>query len=240
MRRTMVTASALALGLGMAAYSEDAKAAVFIGLQQAGVNGGAIQQVAAGGSQADYDASYGTFEGVDVALDGFGFTAPPQVLNSTTIAIDNAVGAGGEIKIYVTVTNIVPGGSTDFSSALSVANISENWTETLATYYDNANGIFTTTNLLASQFFNTSGGGNFDDLDIATNTPFSVTGVFTINAPNVGGSNAGIIVEAETTANPIPEPASLVMLLGSLASLGIFGWRQRNGKARDLANAAVS
>src|ERR1051325_8701823 len=98
-----IAVAATAIMLSLAA--PEAKAGVFIGLQQ---NGGAITTVASGSGSVpiQYNAPFGNFEAGTVPLTGTPLLPPPQLLNSTSISVNNNGGNAGTLNVYVTVTDI--------------------------------------------------------------------------------------------------------------------------------------
>src|SRR5262245_13851833 len=101
------TLALLAAGLACTVSAEAANAAVIsIGLQQAGVNGGAITTVDSGVGSADFSGDYGTYN-VNVASgSGFPDILLPDVLQTASRNVssvtDSNPTAGGVLNIFIT------------------------------------------------------------------------------------------------------------------------------------------
>src|SRR6185436_14303090 len=149
MRAITKFAVAAAALVSASAFAGTSQAAIFIGLQQAGVNGGAITTVATGAIAAVYAASYGTFElELVTGTDG----VDPTILGSTTSDHNFETTTGGSIDIYVTRDNI--GGPIPFKflSTFTSNVLPSGWTVTETTYADAANGMYGGTVLSSHAF----------------------------------------------------------------------------------------
>jgi hypothetical protein len=221
----LVVAATAALSLAASA----ANAAIFIGLQQ---DGGPIVPavpIASGPGFAVSSAPFGEFELVTVTGFGQPLLVPPPLLIGTASVSNNAGGSAGLLTIYITSTdNTVPIGSVQFTSDFTAINLTAGWTETVQTFLDPANGVFTTPGAPLGQVsFNATG----HDTDIVNRDtgagPYSKTAVLSISAPSLGASNTSVGLRGVANAVPIPEPASLALLGAALSGFGIAVRRRR-------------
>jgi hypothetical protein len=165
---------------------------VSIGLQQAGVNGGAVTQVATASSpsSASFNANYGTFTSVSVTGTGNPPLFNPSLLNSDTID----VAGGGSLNIFVTSQHISqPTGLMNFLSSFTSNALTAGWTVTERTFVDAGDGKFTTTTPASSELFTGIGHNVMTSAPINTGAgPYSVTEEYSISAPSNGDANATI------------------------------------------------
>jgi hypothetical protein len=210
-------------GMALAALASGlAHANVYIGLREAGVNGGALTQVASGADFASWSGAYGS----PFDIQSISITNLTDELAST--ALDILGTRPATLNVFVTSTDQM--GNSPWLSAFAVNSLSLGWTITESTFIDFANGIFTTAVPLASEVFNAI--GTATSVDSADGPkPHSVTAVYTINDPRGFGSTLGTI---RVSAAPVPEPSSILLLLGSIGWLSFIGMRGR----KNTTNAA--
>ena len=211
MRAITKFAVATAAIVSAAAFAGAADATVFIGLQQAGVNGGAITTVASGPA-AVFAASYGTFElelitgvpGVD-----------PSILGSTTNDTNIASTSGGTLDIYVTRDGIAGPIPFKFLSTFTSNALPAGWTVNQTTYVDASNGVYGGT-ALSSHLFTTI--GTFTDLNgfVGGAGPYSVTTRYTLVAPTGGNSLNTISIQDGT----VPEPGTWALMIMGFGGAG--------------------
>lgn len=211
--KTLTLTSALALLLGISA----AQASVLIGLQQAGVNGGAITTQITDGDFASWAGSYGTFN--INAITGAVPPATVNILDSTALNISGQT--PGELKVYVTSTNQSGGQFLSFLSSLTENILPTGWKATLATYVDTTNTPYGLTTNLASHEFNAIG-TNVSTLGLDLPALYSITAVYDLVSTGLGTSLATIHVSASN----IPEPSSILLLLGALG-WGYLAYRNK-------------
>jgi len=208
-----LSAVALAAGLATAANA----ATITIGLQQTGVNGGAITNEGSG----PISLSYGSFNLNNVS----GITNPnivlPQLLNSN--AIDASTAGTGTLNVFVTASGLTaPIGSIPFQSAFTVNTLTPGWTVLEQTFISSANALFGGS-LLDATSFGAIGTNVLTALGVTGAGPYSITAEYTITALGSGSSNATINVSA------VPEPATWAMMLLGFVGLG-FAFRQSRRK----------
>jgi hypothetical protein len=236
-----------AAGILMSCASAAWSAPVYIGLQETGVNSGAITEEAIGAGTASItnlvygNTTNGTFQ-LTVNVTGTGGTPslPEPDLSSTLSATTES--HPGIIAIYVTEINQFPVGFSDFYSQFGVSSLGAGITLTESTYLHEcvvpnascnttigAGGdLFATTTLLSTTNFSATGlttlySGN--GLPIAT-TPYAITEVYTIDFTRQSTSTSASINVT------VPEPMSITLLGGSMIGLRLLRGRRRADRAR--------
>lgn len=227
MKTKLAAGAALGAVLMMAA---PASATVFIGLQQAGVDGGAgvgnVATVASDPSSAIFAGSYGSFT-VNTVSGNVGVN--PDLLDSTS---NNLVRTStpGTLTIFVTSTDLTaPVGNLDWTSGFTANFVSQGWSVTESTYYDPSNGKFGGT-LLSSETFGPGDPLGRHDHSLANPGPgpYSVTEEYVITAGGAGSALSTISLQA------VPEPATWGLMLIGVGGLGAV-LRRRNALARAAA-----
>ena len=137
----------------------------------------------------------------------------PDYLNSN--AIGGSTTGSGTLTLYVTETGLTQAAQQLFLSGFSSNNLPGGLSVTEQTFLDtgnSGNNVFTTATPLGSQSFTAFGAVQQTPNLGPLAGPFSITEVYTINAPGAGTFNATIDVSA------VPEPATWAMLI-----LGFLG-----------------
>lgn len=198
---------------------------ISIGLQQAGVNGGAITTEGTGNGIASITGvPYGSFAlnsatAQDTATLGF-----PNLVFSN--AINTSSGTAGTLNVWITAQNLTePTGLQNVLSSFTSNTLPAGWTVTEKTFYDAGNGLFTTTTPLGSATF-TAIGTNLQTNAVTFTTPFSITEEYILTAIGAGTANDTI-----DTSVLVPEPASLALLGSALTVLGLAIRRRRRKSA---------
>jgi hypothetical protein len=225
MRSTLTSAAAVVAGLSFATPSN---AGIFIALQEAGVNGGARTEVAQDNTAplflpgyALFSGQYGTFKINTIT----GETPPTSINPLDSIAMNTSSKTPGELKVFVSATNIAVPAATLFLSSFTSNLLPAGWTAHLSTYWDAGNTKYATTSQLGDATFSSIG----TDIDIAGLGGFSgsisVTGIYDIKSTGSGTAQSSLSIQA------IPEPSSLFLLGASLTIMGMFAHR-RKAKSR--------
>jgi hypothetical protein len=240
--RTPLRFAALAAALTvMAATAAPAQAdtALIIGLQEAGVNGGAITMYP---TAAGLNAAYGTFSQVNPS----GIGNPAQIAPTPTVPLLQAATIDvstvpGTLVVWMTASGNLganlPLGTQAFESSFRQNLLPDGWTVQVDTFLDPADGIFTTAIPLSSHLFRASD-PTFDQIVRADpgNGFYSVTARFTISANDiVGSTNTTADIAFVPPARAVPGPIAGAGLPGLiLASGGLFGWWRRRQRAGRL------
>jgi hypothetical protein len=203
-----LTIAAFATGITIGVAS---RADVYIGMQQAGVNGGALTQVATGTHSASFVGPYS------------------QVFNSHNISVtdvgDQLVSASFDLlgtapaTLYVYVTSTHQGGGSAFLSTLTSTTLPPGGLVRLSTYIDDADGVFTTPTPL-SAFVANAPGSLVDDAAATCHDPCSVTGVYEVHSP--GHNLLSFTDSIRVGATRIPEPSTLMLLAGFAGLTAMF------------------
>lgn len=208
----------LAAGVLLSTVAAASAATVTIGLQQAGVNGGAITTVASGAGAANIsNLPYGSFSSNTVDGTGKPILPAPDVLDSNSLNV--TTGTAGTLRVYITSQN-----NTDVSnvwlSSFTSNRLTSGWSVTEQTFLDPANGLFSTAIALGSAAF--SGLGTSAAAAIAASGGnYSVTHLYTIVSNGVGVANSTINLST-------PIPGALPLFATGL--LGLWALRRRNKK----------
>jgi hypothetical protein len=224
----MTTAAALTVMVAAAVPAQGLP--IFIGLQEAGVNDGAITIF-----NGPQNSPYGTFIHTNNSLVANAEEIPPTptlpLLSGDTIDVSVIPGT---LVVWMTVTGNLganlPLGTQAFESSFRQNLLPDGWTVQVDTFLDPSDGIFTTAIPLSSHLFQASD-PTFDQIVRADpgNGFYSVTARFTIAANDiVGSTNTTADIAFVPPASAVPAPIAGAGLPGLiLASGGLLGWWRR-------------
>ncbi|HEX7944307.1 MAG TPA: PEPxxWA-CTERM sorting domain-containing protein [Phenylobacterium sp.] len=213
----------------MAAFAGSANAAIFIGLQQAGVDGdgggaacvsGGICTKASGAAAAVFFGTYGSFE-MELLTGTQG--VDPALLGSTT-SDTNSLGAGGTLDVYVTRTDIDGPVPLSFFSSFTSNVLPAGWTVTQSTYVSTANALYTGT-LLSSHLFTAADTFSETKAFAGGAGPYSVTTRYTLTAPTTGNALSTVAIAS------VPEPGTWALMITGFGGAGAMIRRRRRAIA---------
>jgi hypothetical protein len=227
-------AVAAVAAFALAGTPRDARASLFFGLQEAGVNGGAIFTV---GSVPDFTSGSftGTYGDFTVTIFG-GASDNGQTLSdllSSTTSVTNNSGTSKTLNLWVSQTDYTLPAGTPLRVESGMGGSVNTGTLTLTNMYqayaDKNNlaygtGDFTNgpqTGVMTGSTFQT--GSMVGSFDRTAGQDYSLTSLtaFTLS----GNGKANFSNEIDVTA--IPEPTTPVTAFTSLGLLGALGWLRR-------------
>jgi hypothetical protein len=238
--KAVIGALALAAG-GVAALPAQAET-IYIGFQDANVNGGAITLKASGPATSGpfFNGSYGAFHITNaLGLDTGGNPSSPNFGSSATVGTKGALATAETITIYVEEVGLT-GPSEAFQVGLTGNFLSAGWTA-VETAYETSGAAppppWVTANPLFSHMFT---GTNVAVAEngigaAASGAFYTLTEKYVITAPASDMSGHVLLTENVITTPVIPEPATWGMLVIGFVGLGYAAFR-RNVKSRVAAD----
>jgi hypothetical protein len=209
------------------ASTANAATLISIGLQQAGVNGGAITGVGSSGTDsANFNGAYGDFN-INLVT---GLAAD----NAFSTTSNNHAMKAATLNVFVTLQGIDdPTGAFAVLSAFTENGLPSGFSVTETTYFNSDNALFGTNTFLATKTF-TGPVTNDSDSSLAfvnvLTTPYSVTAKYTIVAGGAGTANSTITISAET-----PLPGTLPLIASGLGALWMVGRKRKARKTPAVA-----
>jgi len=221
------------VGAAILGAPAQARAEFRLSLQEAGVNGGAITQVATGGdfTPLQFSGTYGDFSVTFFGATSTNGASLSDIMSSTTTIV-NLNGSSRTLTMYVSQTNFtLPTGpklnveSGQSGTLTSGTVVLANQFQAYADAGNSINGIggFTNGAQTATQTGSTFDTGSANGLFTRGSGSYSLTTVSTLNLS--GGAILNLSNHENVT--PVPVPAGVVLAISGLPFLGIGAWLRR-------------
>ncbi len=211
---TGLLGATMVVGMTVAAAPQAHAVLVSIGLQESGVNGGAITTETTGAGNASISGvSYGTFTLNNVSGTGAPFLVSPDF---DTNSLNAVASSAGTLNVFITESGITsPVGGTQLLSSFTENSITSGWTVTESTWLDNANGTFTKVTALGNGTFSVIG-TNQVVTAASLGSDYSITVEYSIVSNGAGSDNSTVDIQN------VPEPMSVGLLGLGLLGLGLL------------------
>jgi hypothetical protein len=221
MRKFLLTATTL-LAVPLLWASAANATLISIGLQEAGVNGGAVTTIATDGGTGDTGVAavaYGSFTINNISALGAPFLTQPQF---DTNSINLASSSGGTLTVFITEQGLsLPTGISTFLSSFT-ANLLNGAVTSVqeSTLISTANALYSGTTLASAVL--TSIGITIDtDATPALASPYSETAVYVVTTTGTANVNDTINIAS------VPEPATMAIVGTGLFGIGVIRRRRR-------------
>jgi|SRR5665213_1123662 len=215
MYRKQLLALAGLAGIGGMLLSAPASAAtVTVGLQEAGVNSGAITN-----EGSSFNGSYGTFT-ANIS-NGLGQSTPTNLLSAQSLNVSGST--AGVLNVFVTVSDLTsPLGLLNFMSSFTENVLDPGLSVQMTTYLSSANALFTGVELNGRGFTSIGTAILSNSGDTGTG-PYSITANFMIVSDSSVGTASSTIAVSSTT----PLPGTLPLFAGGLGLVGMLVRRRK-------------
>lgn len=201
-----------AAAVSIASFASTASAAVLItiGLSQ---DGGAITSVASANDNVGVvGLTFGDFNINNISAS---VGVLPDLLNSNSLNTRSTGTAFHSLKVYITGQNYTFVNNSGWISALTSNALTAGFSVQEQTFYNANNALFGVGGTQLANFtFNAIGAQSIGALGTAGPAPYSLTHVYTINAPGAGSANSTIDIFA------IPEPTTWALMIMGFGGVG--------------------
>jgi hypothetical protein len=209
----LVSSIALAAALPTAVNA----ATVTIGLQEAGVNGGAITNEGSAAGNLAVSTAYGTY-----TINNISGTS--DAFNSLSGNSIDTAASSGILKVFITAQGLTTP-TLSFLSAFTQNSLTAGMTVQELTFFDSANGLFSisggTVTALASMSFSATGASSTTSFLNSGSGPYSITEEYIITANQAGSANSTIVVS-------VPETSTWAMMILGFLGVGFMAYRRKD------------
>ena len=219
-------------GVAALCFAAQAQASLIsIGLQTAGVNGGAITTVATDGGigavmYGGVGSTFGYFNINQISATGAPILAQGN-LATTSVNVNSSNAA--TITVYITEQGLTaPVGSTNFLSAFTQNNFFGNVLSVVeSTLYSSTNQLYAGTQMGTATFTTPGPTTATSNYNVGTSGLYSETAVYVVTVGS-GGGTANDTINITAAAAATPEPSSLMMLgTGLMSAAGMMIRRRK-------------